>query len=75
VCEKIRVYIQFLEELGIRIALLTLKFIIKSFLGTDAFQFHQKDSDREGYFSQNRYLPVPTQVYPWVLWQISESKR
>jgi hypothetical protein len=46
-CEKIRVYIQFLEELGrepctIRNVLLTLKFIIKSFLGTETFQPHQK---------------------------------
>jgi len=45
--EKIRVYIQFLEELGrepctIRNVLLTLKFIIKSFLGTETFQSHQK---------------------------------
>jgi hypothetical protein len=45
---KIKVYIQFLEELGrepctIRNVLLTLKFIIKSFLGTDAFQAHQKE--------------------------------
>jgi hypothetical protein len=45
---KIKVYIQFLEELGrepctIRNVLLTLKFIIKSFLGTDAFQGHQKE--------------------------------
>jgi hypothetical protein len=47
-CEKIRVYIQFLEELGrepctIRNVLLTLKFIIKSFLGTETFQPHQKE--------------------------------
>jgi hypothetical protein len=45
---KIKVYIQFLEELGrepctIRNVLLTLKFIIKSFLGTDTFQVHQKE--------------------------------
>jgi hypothetical protein len=44
---KIKVFIQFLEELGrepctIRNVLLTLKFIIKAFLGSETFQAHQK---------------------------------
>ena len=46
--EKIKIYIQFMEELGreacsIRNILLTLKFIIKSFLGTETFQPYQKE--------------------------------
>jgi hypothetical protein len=45
---KIKVFIQFLEELGrepctIRNVLLTLKFIIKAFLGSSTFQAHQKE--------------------------------
>jgi hypothetical protein len=45
---KIKVYIQFLEELGreactIRNVLLTLKFIIKAFLGSETFQSHQRE--------------------------------
>src|SRR5690348_3394345 len=44
---KIKVFIQFLEDLGrepctIRNVLLTLKFIIKAFLGSETFQAHQK---------------------------------